>query len=198
MWVEGGQRGGVERVLKKRGNRTHKKHRHYKMQSQRPLYARERARARARARVHGGVCTRALCVFLLSCFFLLLLLLPSSLRFPRPLRRTRAYTRTRPPPARSTLARACSTCAYGVQRTRKRRVLSSHGGFRSLHSLATSCNARRCPHLWVTLLPRNADRWNARILPSFSRGIRAREQKVKRHPPLRGSECGLFVYDETR
>lgn len=54
MWVEGGQR-GVERVLKKRGNRTHKKHRLQNAKSAAALRSRASARecGRARARVHG-------------------------------------------------------------------------------------------------------------------------------------------------
>lgn len=89
---------GVERVLKKRGNRTHKKHRLQNAKSAAALRSRARVSAGARACTRG---IRARCAFLFSSFFLL----PSFLRFPRPLRRTRAYTCTRPPP--SFYARSC-------------------------------------------------------------------------------------------
>lgn len=84
------------------------------MQSQRPLYARERVRARARCTHFFFSFSTPRTLFFLShrCVRCVLVLCDAYAR----------TTCTRPP--RSFFARSCcSTCAYGVQRTRKRRAL---------------------------------------------------------------------------
>lgn len=144
-------------MLKKRGNRTHKKTPTTKCKVRRPLYARECARVRARARV-------LFLFFLLFCRFFFGLLL------------ARGH-------AHAALALCCfSTCSvYG--RTQKRRTLSSHV-VHSLHSSATSCNARRCPHLWAMLLVSAGSMEHEGALPFTEGCARAwTKQKIWHHLP---------------
>lgn len=164
------------------------------MQSQRPpLYARATC-----ARMRGRACTRvyARVVRFLSSFPLSS---ASSLPFhcvlrTRPLR---VGTRATRPRALAFLALApcCSTCARGVRRTRKRRALSSHGGF-------AVCIAwrRRVMRAGVRIYgrhgcSRNADRWNVKVPPPFffSREIRARQKKFNVYLAERDEHS--FSYD---
>lgn len=131
------------------------------MQSQRALYARESARECGpcgRARVYTGM--RAFCAFPSLPFFSPFIPLFSSVlrsAFRVLCERIRAYVHihtlmhARPPPSFFASLVLLYLRVYGVRRTRKRRALSSHGDSQFAYSLATSCNARRCPHLWASV-----------------------------------------------
>lgn len=186
VYVGRGRGGGeVERVLKKRGNRTHKKHRLQNAKSAAALRLRVLASARECARVHGY----ARVVRFFSLFFFSppsrFFLSRSAFAFS-PFNDTHTRVHMHAP----ALPRSFYTLVLLYLRVRcttdaeKARIKLSRWWFAVC--IAWRCRVMRAGvRIHGRRRSRNADRWNDEGTRSFFREIRAR-QKVRRHPPLRG------------